>query len=67
MIESGDAEQAIIDDENQLNDDITPSPFENKVYHIDYNRNSNENEIEKNNEDKKNENENEKEKENKTN
>jgi hypothetical protein len=57
----------IIDDENQLNDDITPSPFENKVYHIDYNRNSNENENEKNNEDKKNENENEKEKENKTN
>jgi hypothetical protein len=57
----------IIDDENQLNDDITPSPFENKVYHIDYNRNSNENENEKNNEDKKNENENENEKENKTN
>ena len=57
----------IIDDENQLNDDITPSPFENKVYHIDYNRNNNENENKKNNEDKKNENENENEKENKTN
>lgn len=60
-----DDEKDKINDENQLNDDITPSPFENKVYHIDYNRNSNENENEKNNEDKKNENENEN--ENKTN
>ena len=57
----------IIDDENKLNDDITPSPLENKVYHIDYNRNNNENEIEnENNEDNKNENENESDK-NKTN
>jgi hypothetical protein len=61
-----DDEKNKIDNENQLNDDITPSPFENKVYHIDYNRNNNENENEKNNEDKKNENEKEKEKENKT-
>ena len=60
-----DDEKDKINDENQLNDDITPSPFENKVYHIDYNRNNNENENEKNNEDKKNENENEN--ENKTN
>jgi hypothetical protein len=60
-----DDEKNKINDENQLNDDVTPSPFENKVYHIDYNRNNNENENEKNIEDKKNENENEK--ENKTN
>ena len=60
-----DDEKDKINDENQLNDDITPSPFENKVYHIDYNRNNNENENGKNIEDKKNENENEK--ENKTN
>ena len=73
-----DDEKNKINDENQLNDDITPSPFENKVYHIDYNRNNNENEKniedkknenenEKNIEDIKNENENENEKENKTN
>lgn len=50
-----DDEKDKINDENQLNDDITPSPFENKVYHIEYNRNNNDNKNEKNNEDNKNE------------